>query len=341
MTTQPRLRLAVIGTGHLGKQHARIFAGLDNVELVGVCDSQQATADGIAREWSTTPFTDYRKLPEVDAVSIAVPTTLHFEVASHFIERGVHVLVEKPMTKTLDEADRLLALAEKHNIKLQVGHIERFNPALMAAMPHIKNPKFIESYRISPFSFRSSDIGVVLDLMIHDLDIILFLVNSPVRRVDAIGIPVLGSKEDVANARIEFDNGCVANLTASRVALKSERTIRGFFDNSYISLHYDKKHGVIYRKNEEFANGKINIHDINPSKITNIQTYAFDKFIDVQEIAMDQFEPLAREMECFVDCILEDSNPVVDGRHGRAAMAAAMEVVRLIDQRLANELKQS
>lgn len=328
------VRVAVVGAGHLGKEHARIYAQSPLSELVAVCDENPETAKRVAEAWNVPATTDFRTLENIEAVSVCVPTVSHFEVASHFIRRGVHVLVEKPMTKTIDEADELLRLAAEHKVALQVGHIERFNPALMGAMPYIQDPKYIESYRISPFSFRSADVGVVLDLMIHDLDIVLFLVNSPVKSVDAIGVPVLAAKEDVANARIEFENGCVANLTASRVSLKRERVIRGFFGNSYISLDYDKKRGVIYRKNEAFARGDIGIEDIRLNDIADIRTFAFDKFISIEEIPMDRFEPLARELESFLESVRTGMEPIVSGRHGRAAMAAATKIISIIDERL-------
>ena len=337
MTASTPLRTAVIGVGHLGKEHARIYAASAKANLVAVCDVNPAAAQSVAERCHTKSLEDYHQLPPVHAVSICVPTALHYDIAAHFLQQGVHVLVEKPMTKSLAQADLLVQLAEARGVKLQVGHIERFNPALMGALPYVQDPTYIESYRISPFSFRSSDIGVVLDLMIHDLDIVLFLVNSPVKHIDAIGVPVLGKTEDIANARIEFENGCVANLTASRVSLKRERVIRGFFGNSYISLDYDKKRGVIYRKSEEFARGDISIADINPANIADISTFAFDKFLTIDEIPMDKFEPLQREIESFLECILHQSEPVVSGRHGRAAMAAATNIMRRIEERLEHE----
>jgi len=224
-----RLRTAVVGVGYLGNFHARKYAALTDVELTGVVDSDAARASEVAAACACTAFTDYRELiGQVDAVSVVVPTQYHHQVALDFLNAGVHVLIEKPITVTIEQADELIAVAEDKKLVLQVGHLERFNPVLMAAEEVLSAPLFVESVRIAPFKPRGTDVNVVLDLMIHDIDIIQYLVKSKVARIDAIGAPVFTAEEDIANARIAFENGCVANVTASRISLKSERKMRIF-----------------------------------------------------------------------------------------------------------------
>lgn len=243
------LRAAVIGVGYLGNFHAQKYAAIPNVELVGVVDSDLQRATEIATALGTKPYSDYRELiSQVDAVSVVVPTQFHYTVAKDFLRAGVHVLIEKPITVTVDEADELIAISQEKKVVFQVGHLERFNPVLVALDGLLAEPLFIESVRIAPFKPRGTDVNVVLDLMIHDIDIIQHIVKSPVERIDAIGAPVFTGEEDIANARIAFENGCVANVTASRISLKSERKMRIFQRDAYITLDFQNRKLLVAKK---------------------------------------------------------------------------------------------
>ncbi|HTZ11105.1 MAG TPA: Gfo/Idh/MocA family oxidoreductase, partial [Candidatus Margulisiibacteriota bacterium] len=244
-----KLKVGVIGTGHLGSIHAKIYKEIANCQLVAVCDNDKNRLEAISSAMGTPGFSDFREiLDKVDAVSVAVPTKLHYEVAQECLKRHIHCLVEKPFTPTLKEADSLIKIAKKKKIILQVGHIERFNSAFSATQKLIKEPKFIECHRLSPFPNRSLDVGAVLDIMIHDIDITLGLVQSKIKRIESVGINVLTSFEDIANARLTFKNGCVANLTASRVSDEIMRKIRIFQEDTYISLDYKEAKASLYRK---------------------------------------------------------------------------------------------
>jgi predicted dehydrogenase len=262
----------------------------------------------------------------VEAVSVAVPTREHFRVASYFIERGKHVLVEKPMTSTIDEAKALVELARDHNVVLQVGHVERFNPVLEAVDRFGIRPLFIEAHRISPFRFRSADIGVVMDLMIHDLDIVFHLVNSKVSSFLATGVNVLGELEDIANVRLVFESGCVANLTASRVAIKTQRTIRIFSRDSYVSLDYGMRKATMFRKAALLREGKLPL-------LTGAKAGAppedldFRDLVESQEIEIPDEEPLRRELASFVDSALHGKAPAVSGEEGLRALEVSFAVV--------------
>jgi len=291
----------VVGVGYLGIIHAQIYKKLQNCSLVGVCDTDEARAKQVSEDLGILDFTDYRQLlDKVEAVSIAVPTRLHYQIAEEFLRHNIHVLVEKPFTTTLKEADVLIKTAQKNKLILQVGHIERFNSAFSATKEIIRNPRFIECHRLSPFPERSLDIGAVLDLMIHDIDIILGLVNAPLKKVEAVGIPVLTQFEDIANARITFKDGCVANLTASRVSDEWLRKIRIFQEDTYISLDYREAKACVYRK--------------EGSKITK------------EDLPIEKEQPLQKELESFLDCILQNKEPLVSGRVAREALAVALKI---------------
>jgi len=247
------LKVGVVGVGHLGRNHARIYADMDGVELVGVVDEAADTARSVARKCRTKSSTDIESLLETaDAVSVVVPTLHHHAVAMPFLQRGVGVLVEKPMTFSVKEAEELVTVAAENKATLQVGHIERFNPGFQAIAGHGLKPLFIECHRLSPFSFRSTDVGVVFDLMIHDLDIVQSLVKSEIKRIEAVGVRVISAHEDIANARIVFESGCVANLTASRISLKSLRRIRVFAPDCYASIDTGERKATVYRKKPGF-----------------------------------------------------------------------------------------
>jgi predicted dehydrogenase len=296
-----RVKVGVAGVGHMGKEHARIYSELQEAELVGVHDSNPDTARKIAAKCKTRAFGSLEEMVDaVDAASIVTPTTTHLAIAEPFLKRGKHVLVEKPIAMNTEEARKLVDLAEKHGAKLAVGHVERFNPVLVALEERLGRPRFIEAHRLSPYPGRSTDIGVVMDLMIHDLEIILHLVRSPVTSVDAVGVPVLSKGEDIANARIRFANGCVANLTTSRISPERLRKIRVFQDDAYLSLDYMKQEGEIYKRLD--------------GKITR------------DKIPVMKGEPLKNQLAEFVMNVRENTDPRVAGAHGFEALKLASQI---------------
>jgi len=306
MSLMKKLRTAVVGVGYLGQFHAEKYAQLPNAELVAVVDADRQRADEIAAKLGSRGVTDYRQiLDEVDAVSIVVPTQYHFEVARAFLERGVHVLLEKPITTTLAEADELIRIARERHAIFQVGHLERFNPVVMALDGILTKPGFIESVRIAPFKPRGTDVNVVLDLMIHDIDIIQNIVGSPVKQINSIGAPVFTDEEDIANARIQFMNGCVANVTASRISLKSERRMRIFQPDSYISVDFQNKKLAVFHKGDG---------EMFPG-VPNVQ---------MEEKSFEQGDALKSEIESFLDSVVSGKPPVVTGEDGRRALETAL-----------------
>ncbi|MDO9391078.1 MAG: Gfo/Idh/MocA family oxidoreductase [bacterium] len=312
-----KLRIGVIGTGNLGQHHARVCTELPNAELAGVADINEARAREVGGRHKVPFFTDQRELlKQVDAVSIVVPTTGHHQAAMDALAAGKHVLVEKPITATVAQARELTALAEQKLLKLQVGHIERFNPALLAAAAHIHDPRFIECLRISPFGGRNTDVPVVLDLMIHDIDIVLSLVNSELERVSAIGCSLVSDREDIANARLEFKNGCVANLTASRISGKKERKMRFFQKDSYITVDF-LNHGVKFHKLKGDPRGVSDLSQV----------------MELIEPQIDKVEQLKAELGSFADCIINDTIPLVSGRDGLRALQVAEEIMGEIEKR--------
>ena len=324
------LRAAVIGVGHLGRHHARVYAELPDVELAAVVDTNPRRAAGIAQKYDCERLGDYRKITDrVDAVSVAVPTEGHFEIAKAFLEAGVPVLVEKPIAMTVEEGEELVKIARAGGVVLQVGHVERFNPAVMSVQQLIGPPKFIESHRLSPYSFRSTDIGVVLDLMIHDIDIILHLADSELVGVEALGFGIISRTEDIANARLTFRNGCVANVTASRISNKAMRKIRVFSEDSYVSLDYGRREALIYRPSARILSGEFDIGEflqtVDITRVKDLKDLVFKDLVHIEEVKMDEYEPLKREIESFLECARTGGEPVVTGEHGvRAIRAAAM-----------------
>ncbi len=313
------LRTAVIGVGHLGRQHARIHANLASeglTEFVAVCDLNEQTAQAIAAERNVEWVTDWRQLPgRVDAVSLAVPTESHCEIACGLLDAGIHVLVEKPIARTLAEADEMIAAAAKSGALLQAGHLERFNPALVALRPHVRNPVYFEIHRVGEFTARSLDIDVVLDLMIHDLDIVQWLVGEDVEvtELHAVGIPILTNKVDAANARLEFSSGAVANITASRVGTEKIRKMRFFQPHDYVAVDYATKHASISSLAAPAASG------VWPG----VQT----KTLEIVDI-----EPLRAEILGFIEAI-RDGQPVpISGLEGRNALALALRALEKIEQ---------
>ncbi|MEQ8766627.1 MAG: Gfo/Idh/MocA family oxidoreductase [Planctomycetota bacterium] len=325
------LRAAVVGVGHLGQHHARVYHEMPGVELVGVCDASEERAREVADRFSVPAFTDWKELPDdLQAVNVATPTVAHFEVAKYFLERSVPVLVEKPIAKTLEEARALCDLADERGVILQVGHIERFNPVIQAIRDFDIQPRFIESHRLAPYTFRSRDIGVVLDLMIHDLDIILELVQSPLVKVDAVGGAIFSRAEDMVNARLVFENGCVANVTANRVALKTLRRIRVFSVDSFITLDYEKHNGFICKKSESFDTELERIGAIDPKRLADPKSLVFSGLLEVKELEMDRYEPLAKELQSFITAIRNETPAEVSGRDGLRAMETALRIVEEI-----------
>ncbi|MHC5036295.1 MAG: Gfo/Idh/MocA family oxidoreductase [Planctomycetota bacterium] len=321
------LNVGVVGVGRLGGIHARIYAELEDVNLVAVVDADPARAQEVAAAYDVAGTSDYTALfGKVDAVSVATPTSSHAEIGTAFLERGIPVLIEKPMARDVGEADRLVAAAKKGNALLQVGHVERFNPAVMAAEKVIGVPLFIEAHRLSPFAFRSADIDVVLDLMIHDIDIIHHLVKSPLERVDAAGVAIVSPAVDIANARFVFRNGCVANVTASRVSAKRLRKIRIFSKEGYLSLDYGELRALLIQPTEAVRDGRINPMEIPEEAKGDPLPYFLTHLVQVQEIPFGEHEPLKRELEAFVHCVREGEVPQVSGEEGRTAMEIAEEV---------------
>ena len=307
---QDRLRMAVIGVGHLGRHHARILAGLPDVSLVAAVDLVAERAVSAVAGTPAEALTDYRALfGRVDAVTVAVPTAAHLEVAGAILERAIHVLVEKPMTPSIEDADAMLRLAESSGAVLAVGHVERFNPAVEAAMPVLQSPRFIEVHRLSGFPERSLDVDVIFDVMIHDLDIISAVDRSDVLAVDAIGVPVLSAKVDIANARIRFASGCVANITASRISREKIRKVRCFQPDMYVSIDYADQELEVWRLARDAAG--------RPA-ITGGRV----------EVARE--EPLRRELVDFVAAVREGRAPHVTGADGRRALALATRVAEAI-----------
>lgn len=299
------LKIGVAGVGAMGRNHARVLASLEGAQLCAIYDVDQGRAEELAALHGTkavSSLEDFAAL--VDAAAIAVPTVAHREVAGFLLEKGKHVLVEKPLSDSLHEAQELVALAEARNRVLQVGHIERFNPVMRQLEDRIKQPRFIEATRLSPFPNRSMDIGVVLDVMIHDLEIILHLVRSPIVSVDAVGTPVLTRREDIANARLRFVNGCVANVTASRISDKKMRKIQVFHGEGYISLDYQEQSGHIYRRE-------------------GLQ-------IVREDVAVEKDEPLKLELAAFVESARRGIAPVVTGQQGADALRLAIQITEKI-----------
>jgi len=322
----------------MGKHHARIYKGLDAAKLVAVVDQDADRAGMVADELGCASLTDVEQLlvqhPGLGAVSVAVPTIQHAQVAKPLLLRGIACLVEKPLAPTADQAKALAGLATEHDSVLQVGHTERFNPAIRAVAAMKMKPRFIEVDRVSPMTFRSLDVGVVMDMMIHDLDIVLMLAGSGLERVEATGVAVLGEHEDVANARLVFASGCVANLTASRLALKTERKMRVFSEHGYVSLDYAKRSGVMIQKSnnakalnqvrEQLAQG-MDMAGVDYSQLINVEQLTMDTGDD--DLMMD---PLTAQLSGFIEAAKSGDRPMVDGDAGVAAVDAAQRVVEAI-----------
>jgi len=325
-----KIRTAVIGVGHLGQHHARIFKGLEKSELVAVVDADPARVDEISERNHCGGMTDYTRLKgQVDAVSIAVPTGHHYQVAKWCFENGIHALVEKPLSFSVDEARELVELAEKRKVILQVGHVERFNPALRTIRDQLDDVSFIEAHRLSPFPFRSTDVGVIMDVMIHDLDIILDLMQSEVVAIRANATNVISKQhEDIANARLEFANGAVANVTASRISEKVARKMRMFCNSKYVNLDFAAKQAWIYKKSARFQDPNFDVAKLDMSGIDNMLAFVFSDLIQVEQVAIAEDEPLRAELSHFLECVEGGSQPQVAGTEGLRAIQLACDILK-------------
>ena len=313
------IKTAVVGVGNLGQHHARVYQELEDSRLMAVVDADEKRAREIARRHKCDWFTDPAELIGlVDAVSIVVPTAMHFDLAKTFLEKGIHCLLEKPMTETLEQADALLKIAEESGALLQIGHIERFNPAIRAIQGLRTEPLFIEAHRMGPYNVRNTDTGVVLDLMIHDLDIVNDLVGKPVEKVEAVGVPVLSPTEDIANVRLVFEGGCVANVTASRVTTKQERKIRIFTRDGYLSVDYLKREVKVYRLKE----------GADPTTAESL--VGLSRMVEIETLPIKNEEQLKLELGAFVQSVVKGEHPEVSGRHGRNALALGLEVQKQV-----------
>ncbi len=315
MKTKKNLRVGVVGVGYLGKFHAEKYAKMKDVELTGVVDINQSTAQQIANRFDTRPYTDYRDLMgEIDAVSIVVPTPQHFAVAREFLENNVDVLIEKPMTTTLEEADELIRLSESRGLIVQVGHLERFNPAVVALKDIVKQPMFIESHRLSIYQTRGTDVSVVMDLMIHDIDIVLNFVRSDVQSIHAAGIAAVSEHIDIANARLEFSSGCVANVTASRISTRNERKIRLFQKDAYISIDFASRGVTIISRDGGSDSGLI------PG-------------MDIKQLSFTEGDALEAELASFVKAVTRREVPEVTAYMGREALKVALHIMDQIQEK--------
>jgi predicted dehydrogenase len=325
-----RPRLAVIGVGHLGRHHVRLLKELD-CDLVAAADPDPRARAQAQEQFGVDVVADHRELAgRVDAVTVVVPTRLHREVAGFFLERGADVLVEKPIARTVAEGQEIVALARRHGRVLQVGHVERFNPVLKAIAEIGRKARYIESHRLAPFSFRSTDIGVVLDLMIHDLDLVLALVQSEIASVDAFGGAVFTPAEDMASAVIKFRNGAVAHLTANRVALKALRKMRVFSPEGYVSLDFHEGKGMAVRKQPGWDLRKLDVDKIDRAQVGDLWKFVFEGLLSLQEFQLDEGNPLRDELAAFLDCVRDRGTPRVTGEDGVAAVAAAEQVLAAI-----------
>ncbi len=313
--TEP-LRTAVIGVGYLGRFHAQKYAQIAGSKLVAVVDANAEACAKVASELGTQAVSDYRELfGKVDAVSLAVPTPLHHAIGCDLLEQGIDVLIEKPIATTVEQARELVELARVNQRILQVGHLERFNPAVLAAAERLHTPRFVESHRLAPFKQRGTDVSVVLDLMIHDIDLIQELVGTPIESIDAVGATVFSGEIDIVNARLRFQGGCVANTTASRISLKQERKIRIFQDDAYLSVDMQQKILTVIRKKE----GEAPVE--SPAQVS------------IEEESFDQGDALLAEIQAFLKAVRERSTPVVSGEDGLRALETAMKITALVQPR--------
>jgi predicted dehydrogenase len=334
LTNQSAIRVAAVGVGSFGRNHARVYHDLQKqgqpVELVGVLDANRATAESVAAQFGCRTFTAVEELAgKVDAASVAVPTVHHLSVAKALMQAGIDVLIEKPVASTLAEADELLRVAAANKRVAQVGHLERFNPAVRATVPLLTKPMFFEVHRLSVFTPRSLDVDVVLDLMIHDIDVVLSFVKSPVTEIRAVGLPVVSGKVDIANVRMEFENGCVANFTASRISTERVRKLRFFQPREYVSVDYGRQDVLQFRvSNEE----RFSLDQLMGMSTDDAASGVPIPGVTVNKPAVQQEEPLRTEIKSFLDAVRNRSTPVVSLEDGRRALAVALDILAHIQE---------
>ena len=319
----PKIRCGVVGVGSLGQHHARIYASLPGAELAGIFETDNARAKEICAKHSCRRFESLEELgASCDAVSVVVPTDKHAVVALPLLERGCHLLIEKPICASLEEAEQVLSVAQRKGCIVQVGHIEHFNPVMGFLEKQVDRPQYLTAERLAPYTTRGTEVGVVLDLMIHDIGIVLALVKSPIARIDSVGINVLSKTEDIANARIQFENGCVANLSASRMSLKKAREIRVFQDNAYLSLDFMNQSGHLVKKSDIIAYGlKMKVGLVKAGDTSSIP---------VQQIPIEKGEPLALELSHFVESVAKSKQPKVGAALGKSALEVAIAITEQI-----------
>ena len=327
------LKMIVVGAGALGRHHARILSGFEDVELLAVCDPRESVGRAVADANGTQWLADYLPvIDEIDAASIVVPTSLHLAVGREFLKRGIPVLNEKPLAGDVTAAEELVRLAEEHAAVLQVGHVERFNPAMTAARRVIGQPKYIRSERLSPFPFRSTDINVVHDVMIHDIDLVLDLVRSPVVRVEAFGVGLMGAGDDIANARLHFESGCIADLVASRVNPTAKRTMQVWSAIGCVSVDFQSREVVSYAPSERllFDRTPVELSQKPGADVEQLKQDIFGKFIRVDQREVTEQDALMAELREFVECVRHDARPACDGLAALAALRVADQIMNSI-----------
>lgn len=325
-------RVAVVGVGRMGKLHARVLSEMPEAELACVVDKSPATARNVARQYGCEGLTEVADaVDKADAAIISVPTVAHVDAARPFVAAGKPVLIEKPFTDDVAAGEELIELARKNGASVQVGHTERFNPAVVAMRKNAISPKFIEAHRISPFTFRSADVGVVLDMMIHDIDLVLMLAGAALSDIHAVGVNVIGAHEDICNARLMFENGCVANVTASRLAIKTERKMRIFSEEAYLSVDYAKKVGVVIKKSQNLDLIQM-ARDMDVDDLAELAgSVDYTKLLKVEELVVDDStEPLRKQAEAFRETVVNHVPPVVSATDGLAAIRVAGDIVKRI-----------
>lgn len=326
-----KLPVAVVGCGRMGRLHARVYAQMPQVLLVGVYDADRDKAQATADEYGTRAFQNLRDLlPQVAAATIAVPTKFHAELAEPFLARGVACLIEKPLAHDEFECRRIIEASRQYQPIVQVGHIERFNPAVRAMKRLAIQPQFMEVTRISPLTFRSIDVGVVLDMMIHDIDIVLNLAGSDVVDVQAVGVSVIGDVEDICNARLKFANGCVANLTASRLAMKTERKLRVFSADAYVSLDYGKRYGIVAHRGGNVDAIRDAVRKIRAGEVEDLAQLNFADLVNIEELKIEEAEPIRAELDEFVDAVMHGKPSPVPAEDGLRAVSIARRIVEAI-----------
>jgi predicted dehydrogenase len=334
MTNDPRIKVAVVGIGRMGAHHSRVYSQMPECQLVAVCDPLIANAQKVAEQFSCKAYPSLHEMLAADlgiqAVTIAVPTIYHRQIAETLLPKGIDLLIEKPLAPTVEDAAAIVQMARMHQRILQVGHTERFNPAFRALKKYELHPKFVEVHRVSPMTFRSIDVGAVLDIMIHDIDIVHSLVRCPLKDVAAVGVSVIGRHEDIANARLTFTNGCVANITASRLALKTERKMRLFSPDAYVTVDYHRKSGAIITRTANEEQLELVRQRVASGQIADLSQLNYPELVKYEDLVVEDKEPLRAEQESFINAVKTRSTPEVSGEDGLAAVDIAGRIIKSI-----------